>query len=655
LKILKIILDNFMRQAHLEIDANGNNVNAWGNNGTGKTTIADAFMFLLFDRDSHNRAKFDIGTLDENNNPIPHLDATVEAVIDIDGKELTLKKVYKQKWVKPKGSLIETFTGNYTTSYYINNCPVKESDYKAKIKSIAPEHVFKALTDPSYFTEQMHWKEKRDLLLEVCGDICDGDVIAKDPSLAHFTTILNGKSIEKHYAYVSDKIQNLKKRIEDIPARISENQKNMPDTKDIDFDKVSEDIAELEASKKVLITKQADLNTNGPVAQKKVEAANLKSEMLTAINNFDELKQSRLEPLRQQYNDCNKIISETTKSINELKNSIEDKNAVKERALKAVEILKAEWASYKAIEFDDLVCPTCGREYDEGKLSELRNAFADRKEAKRLEINTAGKKAAMEAAVAETEIASLTAKILELEKVLKDNKVLLEKTDAEGKKVGAEKYQDSEDYKLKYEQYQVVLDEIRSLAEGDAENSKNPANVIEDSIKEIDLQIKSFQEKLALKEKAVLIQFRIDELKKEEKDISKEYEKLQGELYTINQFIITKVNMIEDKINSSFKIAKFKLFKDVVSTSEEKECCEVMHNGVSNSINTATKINIGLDIINKLSEFYNFSAPIFIDNAESVTEFIPVNAQVFKLIVSKPDETLRIEVEDSSSAERMVN
>lgn len=652
MKIIRLTLDNFMGQAHLEIDANGNDVTGYGNNGTGKTTIANAFMWVLFDRDNENRAKFDIYPLDENNKPIPHLDASVEVVLDIDGDEQILKKVLKQKWSKPKGSLIETFTGNYTTAYYINSCPVKETEYKARIKSIAPENVFKVLTDPLYFMDQMHWKERRDLLLKVCGDICDGDIIASDPSLAHLTTILNGRTVEKHQAIIAEKIQNLTKKIEEIPARISENQKNMPDIKDIDFDKVSEEIAELEASKTVLLTKQAEINTSGPVAQKKVEAANLKSEMLAAINAFEEEKQSRLEPLRQQYSNCNKKVSDISKSISEMKNSIEDLKAIKERSAKAIAALKSEWAEYKGLEFSDLLCPVCGQEYPQDKLSELRKAFDERKSAKKVEINTAGKKASEEAAAADKDIQDFTTAIANLEKALKANNNLLEQADTEGKKVGAEKYQDTEEYKLKYAQYQAVLDEIRSLTESDSEN--NPVKDIESSIKLIDQQIKDLQEKLALKEKAVLIQNRIDDLKKEERDISKEYEKLQGELYTINQFIVTKVKMIEDKINSSFKIAKFKLFKDVVSTNDEKECCEVMSNGVTNSINTAMKINIGLDIINKLSEFYNFSAPIFIDNAESVTEFIPVNAQVFKLVVSKPDKTLRIVIEGNST-ERMVS
>ena len=101
-----------------------------------------------------------------------------------------------------------------------------------------------------------------------------------------------------------------------------------------------------------------------------------------------------------------------------------------------------------------------------------------------------------------------------------------------------------------------------------------------------------------------------------------------------------------EKIASMFKMARFEMFKNNISNEGMEECCEVTYKGVPYcDLNNAARINIGLDIINTLSEYYQFSAMVFIDNAESVTGFIDTpNTQIIKLIVSEPDKQLRIEI-----------
>jgi vacuolar-type H+-ATPase subunit I/STV1 len=138
---------------------------------------------------------------------------------------------------------------------------------------------------------------------------------------------------------------------------------------------------------------------------------------------------------------------------------------------------------------------------------------------------------------------------------------------------------------------------------------------------------------------------RIQELKEQEKELAREYEKLESELYLTEQFIRTKVNLLEEKINSRFKLARFKLFDQQINGGVV-ECCETLYQGVpySGGLNNAARINVGLDIINTLSEHYGFTAPIFIDNREAVTKLIETKSQVISLVVSEPDKKLRVEV-----------
>jgi hypothetical protein len=167
----------------------------------------------------------------------------------------------------------------------------------------------------------------------------------------------------------------------------------------------------------------------------------------------------------------------------------------------------------------------------------------------------------------------------------------------------------------------------------------------------LDQDIMARQKKIAAIEQRKDGEKRITELKAEEEKLAAEYEKLEGELFLTEEFIRTKVNMLEERINSKFKFARFKLFNQQINGGLE-ECCETLGNGVpySAGLNNAARINVGLDIINTLSAFYEFEAPIFIDNSEAITKLTKVNAQVIRLVVSEPDKSLRVEHQNSKEA-----
>lgn len=139
-------------------------------------------------------------------------------------------------------------------------------------------------------------------------------------------------------------------------------------------------------------------------------------------------------------------------------------------------------------------------------------------------------------------------------------------------------------------------------------------------------------------------QMRVMELEKQERELAAEYERLQHELFLCEEFTKTKVSMLDAKINSKFKLARFRLFEDQINGGI-KEVCDTLYKGVpyDGGLNNAARINVGLDIINTLGEHYGFSAPIFVDNAEAVTKLIGTDAQVIRLVVSEADKRLRIE------------
>ena len=194
-------------------------------------------------------------------------------------------------------------------------------------------------------------------------------------------------------------------------------------------------------------------------------------------------------------------------------------------------------------------------------------------------------------------------------------------------------------YKAKLAEKNEIEQAIKDLRIG----NKDEIQEIQNKILDINVDIRSLQADLAKKDQAERAKARIEELEKEERELAAEYEKLEHELFLIDQFIKTKINLLESRINNKFKMARFKLF-DVQVNGGVVECCETVYDGVPyGDLNNAARINIGLDIINTLSEHYGFEAPIFIDNAESVTELVGTNAQMVRLIVAEADKQLRVE------------
>jgi len=251
MRIIKLTLKNFKGCRHFVFDAGGQDCKVFGDNGTFKTTLYDAFLWLLFDKDSQNRADFAIKTLDKNGEPIHHLDHEVEGVFEVDGETIELKKVYREKWTKRRGSANEEFTG-HETDHYIDGVPVKKSEYTQRVAEIAPEDRFKLLTSPLFFNDHMKWQDRRALLIEIAGDVTMEDVIAANPDLKELPTILGKHSPDDYKAIVMARRAEVNKELERIPIRIDEVSRHQPDVEGIDPD-------QLEQQSKELMAEQAEL------------------------------------------------------------------------------------------------------------------------------------------------------------------------------------------------------------------------------------------------------------------------------------------------------------------------------------------------------------------------------------------------------------
>ena len=665
MKLLKLQLTNFKGCKSLEINADGKNLNIYGDNATGKTTLADAFMWLLLDKDSNNRKDFEIKTLGPDGEPEHGLEHAVEAVLELeDGSRLALKKVYQEKWQKKRGSATAEFTG-HTTDYFVDGVPVHKKEYDARIAEIADENIFRLLTDPRYFNEVLHWQKRRELLLEVCGDVSDAEVIASNKDLSGLSDILGNRTIEQHRKVIQARKSEINKELEKIPVRIDEVKRGLPNIDDITNEKdLPNDIARLREELRAKQEELVQAKAGGQVAEKTKELRTIEGQML-------DLRNKHRQSLDGKVGEKSRELSRVQGEIYRLKNDIETKSRTiqyNESEIKTLDEkmkrLRKEWREENTKVFEQEqaaflkldTCPTCGQPLPKEQLQEARDkamAQFNKAKAEKLEaISAEGKKlkdmkAAMEENLAyvRCELEKATAELAGLEK-----KEAALKAEIDNIMQGAEPVETTPEYAQIQERIMKIREDIAKMQA----DSNTAIMAIQKEIDTLTDAITTLEQAAARLEARKNGEKRIEELKADERRLAAEYEELERQIYLTEEFIRAKVQMLEGKINSKFRMARFKLF-DVQVNGALAECCETTYNGVPYSnLNNGAKVQIGLDIINTLSEHYGFAPVVFIDNAESVTNILPTKGQQIRLIVSAADKKLRIELAEKKEMKEAV-
>jgi DNA repair exonuclease SbcCD ATPase subunit len=644
-KLKKLRLKNFKGLRDFSLEPNGENISVSGQNETGKTTLADGFLWLLTGKDSLGQADFDIKTRDPaTEEPIHGLDHAVEGVFDLDGRETTLRKVYAEKWVKKRGAAEKEFSG-HTTDYFIDDVPRSKKEFHAAVAAIAEEPLFRLLTNPRHFMS-LHWQERRRMLLDVCGDVSDVDVIASDPALAPLPEILNGRTLDDHRKVLAARRAKINQELQDIPVRISEVENGMADVAGLDPKTLSGRKAHLKSDKNKFLEELQRIKSGGEIAHLTKELAEVEAKLIRVESKGrlaveDVLSGKRKE--KQELLNKNEALQRKAKSNDRLienhKTAIAEKQQIMER-------LRAEWIEIDGRKFvyePTCTCPTCGQSLPEEQVVAARErALADFNEQKSkhlAKISANGK-------AFKAEIERLTAEITKLEG---ESKALFEQAEPIAQKLRTLEIEissallnpppvepDKEEIALTARKAEIE----QALSELEIGNH-DAVSEVEAAIAELDNEIREREAEYARITTAESTRARIDQLKWQEKDLSAEYERLEYEQNLTDRFVTAKVSMLEEKINSRFKLARFQLFEQQINGGIA-ECCEVTVNGVPySSMNNAARINAGLDIIQTLSEHYGITAPIFVDNAESVNDLYRTTSQQIRLYVSD-DETLTI-------------
>lgn len=612
-----------------------NNTIIRGDNATGKTTVFDALCWLLFGKDSLDRADFQIKTL-KNGEPVHNVNHMVQAAFDNeDGTGFTLKRIYREKYSNPRGGEVK-LTG-HTTDYFINDVPSKEKEYKAFINSMINEDVFKLITNPLFFNEQYTWQNRRKLLLEMCGDVDDASVINSKDELKRLTELLNGRSVDEQRKIIASKKTAINKELDMIPVRIDEAVKCKPTPLEAE-QKLKDDIAtietaikQLEEDKSVIVNGLDGAERTAKIREVKRKLADRKSQLMNEHTD----NERRLE-------------HEYKLSLVQLQMAESERDRYKDREYELdsqikqeearIDKLQAEFDDFNQSQFNKELCPTCGQKLPTSKYEELRTIFNESKAIKLEEwqklIDSAN--ALKQNYIEQKEIMQVKADGMcsQIEE-LSNNKDKKEKAMNEVGEVDLDN--DVQVNDLKAELFMLELDED---------------NTSDDQLKRIDSELSELADKRSTLQTELTkydvirdITKRINELEQEQQRLINEKNVVDETAFLLDEFVKAKVEMLEDTINKHFTITTFKMANVLVNGSVE-DCCETMVDGVPyRSLNNAARINAGIDVINALTKFYKVNAPVFIDNAEAVTKFIDCKSQTIKLIVDETCKELCVDVE----------
>lgn len=626
-----------------------------GDNGTGKTTIMDSFMWLLFGKDSKDRKDYKIKTIDENGEEIHGVEHSVIGVIEVDEYDIKLQRTYKEKWTKQRGQAESELKG-HTTVYLINDVPATMKEYNEKVNSILADSTFKLITNPLYFTS-LDWRKQREILLEIIGNIDTENVINYNSALKPLEKLLGDDDVEILRKQVKAKITKIKDQIKAIPNRIDE----------CNLQIINEDFESLEEEKKSIKAEMDNINSlitdkskaNEEKLKLQDQLYKLKTEYSNKINMAQSDMNAPLKGLQSKLRDITYKAQDIELEIEQIERKIFKTNEgigfSKESILekeKEQEVLRNKFREEKAktFEFDETAkyCPTCMREYEQEKLEEMKlNAESNFEELKKkilLNIRNKGK------ALGEI-IEKIKLSIEEDEKLIqKYNEDLnelntkLQNIKSEGKDLEEKISKFNDCREVSFEGKEELEDKIKSIVQEIEDISLEDNLELKAKYNSLAYKLDEINKQLSKKSNNVRLELRIKELEEEEKELSIKQAELEGQDFLCEEFIRTKVELLERNINKKFKGVTFKLFDQQINGGLT-ETCEALIDGVPfTAANTASQINAGLQIINALCEHYSVTAPIFVDNAESVNSLEVCNSQLIKLVVSL-DKKIKVDID----------
>jgi len=634
----KLHIRDFKKINDLEIDFSQETTIA-GTNGVGKSTIFDAYTWLLYGKNSHDQQDFSIKRLDSDGKVIHNLVASVRGVFILDSDVIELERRYKEKWTKKRGNEHEELTG-HTTEYFIDQIPKSKSEFDTYVKDMISDTIAKVISSPLYFNEKMKWQERREILTSIAGDTTPEDVLnfapAEFKSANELLALLEArKSLTDEKTRIASERKRLKEQLEGIAPKIEE--------------LTSMTVTELDATE--LDTKKADLNTAKEQINKQLEdiAEQNKAEQQKVIDSNNQLykwQDEYIKAKRDLLKDHNDRAQAYEKRKAELRleiqkiefalsenGSAENQNEANLRVLTNLQAkLKEKYEAEKAKQFAAITenCPCCQRPMESNEQEQLEK------------FNLA-KANAIKQIVAEAQ--DVKVKILECSGAIevlgqKKDKLTIERA-------AKETYLKEVEASFVVEQEPADTSEMLALKNAiDTHKPYTPEAVCNNALKQereqLDEQIKEVEASLAKLSHIAVINTRIAELAENKRALAQQIASLERVAFQIDAYEKAHIELVESRVNAKFAIVKWKMFDEQINGGLAPTCEATVNGTPYNDLNTAMKINAGLDVINALNYHFGMFAPVFIDARESIVEIIETDCQVISLQVDKAFSELTV-------------
>ena len=616
-----------------------------GDNGLGKSRHFDAFIWLLFGKDTLDRKDYEVRTRIDGK-VLHEVECSVSGVISVDGEEITLKRAFVEDWVKPRGQVERVFKGNHTECWW-NETPVKVGEYTKRIEAIIDSSVFKMITNPAFFVG-MDWKLQREQLFQLAGTITDAEIASQKPEFALLLDKISGKPLADFKTEMAAKKKRLKAELDQIQPRIDQTNKMMPENEDfhaieVEIERADKEIADID---KAISDVTAAIRKKYESEQAKQNKANtLKSECQQLVfkakeeaqNAAFEANASRRE-LESQIKDKERQLENTRKEITAGQVEIAKIHREIEGIKTKQDDLRNKWFAENEKTYNgETVCPHCGQELPENMISKAREVFTKAQAEKCNDISTEGKRLG-------DKVSELEAKVDEIKQDV-DNAVKTKETLCNELDALKEKFVEVPVIDIAT----VVPEQIPEYVAKQKEIADIEATIITDNsgIDTADLQTQKAEcnkkrgdlvARLAKRDVIARCEKEIADLEERGKQLAQMIADAEREEYTIEQFTKTKIDECEKRINAMFKYVAFKLYDYTFDGNAIETCIPLVKGVPYGSANTAGKVNAGLDIINTLCRHYGICAPIFIDGRESVNEIVPTESQIINLVVTKDNK-----------------
>lgn len=655
IQLHELSLRNFKGIKEETIRFDGHDVIVSGANGTGKTSLFDSWLWLLFDMDSAGHKGSDAVKTTKGADFAHFLTHEVSAAISIDGRMFVIRKTLEEKWVKPRGQEKQEFSGN-VASYWVDQVPKQKKDFDQFVDTLVPVELFKILSDPLYFSTELHYKVRLAMLVEMCGGITEREIADVDPALNALLDKVEGKTLDDYKKMIQEQRRRLDTDIQGAQTRIDEQNRTLSQASAQDYSNTEAESGLALCTAGLRQIETQELNTKEaikPLLAAQEKLARLKAQREELIVSLVDKANADYRQLDEKIQDEASNLRKITRSISDIEGDtttcqetiahLEGANNRLRAEIKEINALARELAAREIVRVvTEDECPTCGQKLPDDEIdrqirqtTERFNADKEREESKLKarydQINAEGKANAGKIDKLKSAIISNQSDLEEFKRDFSAAQSLVD--DLNDKKLHYRRVLPTD--VARYSEVEIIDAEITNLQ---VDISRPAAETSSEDFArrkaDIQAEIDKCRKVIYAHDAETKTRERIQELETEVKTKAAAKSILDGDLYQLDRFVIARTQMLENKINRLFTRVSFKFFKEQVNGGIEETCEAVVGETTFGKANTASQVNAGLDIIGAISRHKDIRVPVFCDRLESINDLLQIDSQQISLLVT---------------------